>query len=184
MTKILFPYGREHLEYAFCEEELAEVLESSINQYQPAGAPEELIERAMREPVGSPRLCELAKGKKNVVIIASDHTRPVPSRLIIPPMLREIREASPEAEITILIATGCHRGTTKEELADKFGREIVETERILADFYKVLQPEQMKTEWTAYLSGKYYQGQTYEIMLTAIDDWGVYSNVVTYTYQP
>ncbi len=130
MKTVSFPYGREQIFHAFDDEEPVQVLESSINQYQPAGTPEELIARAMKSPAGSPRLSELAKGQKNVVIIASDHTRPVPSRLIIPPMLREIREASPEAEITILIATGCHRGTTKEELVDKFGREIVENERI------------------------------------------------------
>ena len=84
----------------------------------------------MENPVGTSRLCELAKGKKNIVIIASDHTRPVPSRLIIPPMLEEIRSVSPDAKITLLIATGCHRGTTQAELVDKFGKNIVETESI------------------------------------------------------
>jgi hypothetical protein len=34
------------------------------------------------------------------------------------------------------------------------------------------------------LDGKYIKGETYEIMLVAADDWGVCSNVVTYTYQP
>ena len=62
---------------------------------------------------------------------------------------------------------------------------IIETERILADFYKVLQPEQMKTEWTVHLADETYRrGMTYEIMLVASDDWGVVSNVVKYTYQP
>jgi len=50
--------------------------------------------------------------------------------VIIPPMLREIRKGNPDASITILIATGCHRGTTKEELIAKFGEEIVENENI------------------------------------------------------
>ena len=63
--------------------------------------------------------------------------------------------------------------------------KIIETERILADFYKVLQPEQMKTEWTAHLADDTYRrGMTYEIMLVASDDWGAVSNVATYTYQP
>jgi nickel-dependent lactate racemase len=84
----------------------------------------------MESPIGAPRLSELAKGKDKVVIIASDHTRPVPSKLIIPPMLAEIREGNPQADITILIATGCHRGTTKEELASKFGEDIVKNEKI------------------------------------------------------
>lgn len=63
--------------------------------------------------------------------------------------------------------------------------KIIETERILADFYKVLQSEQMKTEWTVHLADETYRrGMTYEIMLVASDDWGVPSNIVKYTYQP
>jgi len=62
--------------------------------------------------------------------------------------------------------------------------KIVETQRVLADFYKVLQPSEMKTEWSFELSGKYLKGETYEIMLMAADDWGVASNIVKYTYQP
>ena len=54
----------------------------------------------------------------------------MPSKVIIPPMLREIRKASPDAKITILIATGCHRGTTKQELVDKFGEDIVNSVEI------------------------------------------------------
>jgi nickel-dependent lactate racemase len=45
-------------------------------------------------------------------------------------MLAAIREGSPYADITILIATGCHRGTTKDELVAKFGEEIVKNEKI------------------------------------------------------
>ena len=46
-------------------------------------------------------------------------------------MLSEIRSASPDAEVTILVATGCHRGTTREELVSKFGKELVDSERIV-----------------------------------------------------
>ncbi len=61
---------------------------------------------------------------------------------------------------------------------------LMETQRVLADFYKVRQPDQMKDSWSFTLTGKYYKGETYEIMLVAADDWGVASNVVTYIYQP
>ena len=54
----------------------------------------------------------------------------MPSKVIIPQMLSEIRKGNPNADITILIATGCHRGTTKQELLNKFGEEIVENEKI------------------------------------------------------
>lgn len=130
MKEVLFSYGKHKIPYSFDESELIGVLESSIHHYKPEASENELVKAAMRSPVGSKRLSELAKGKKNIVIIASDHTRPVPSKLIIPPMLEEIREGSPYAKVTILIATGCHRGTTKQELIDKFGADIVEKENI------------------------------------------------------
>lgn len=130
MREVLFPYGKEKLSYSFDERELVGVLEPSLSECIPEADGEELVRRAMENPVSSPKLSELAKGKSRVVIIASDHTRPVPSKLIIPPMLSEIREGNPDVDITILIATGCHRGTTKEELISKFGEEIVKNEKI------------------------------------------------------
>jgi len=130
MKQVDFHYGKGKLSHVFSEEELACVLESGINSYKAEASPEELVCEALANPIGSPTLCELARGKRTVCIIASDHTRPVPSKVIIPFMLSEIRRGNPEAEITILIATGCHRGTTLAELTDKFGEEIVKAEKI------------------------------------------------------
>jgi len=130
MTEIVFPYGKKTMTHCFQEKELIDTLESSIHQYHPQASEEELVVEALAHPVDSEALSDLARGKKKIVIIASDHTRPVPSRWIVPPMLRELRKGSPDADITILIATGCHRGTTKEELIAKFGEEIVENEKI------------------------------------------------------
>ena len=130
MKQVAFHYGHGMLTHDFDEKELAAVLESSINGYTPEASEDALVAQAMAAPVGSATLQELAKGKNKVVIIASDHTRPVPSKVIMPPMLRQIREGNPQADITILIATGCHRGTTRDELVDKFGQEIVDNEKI------------------------------------------------------
>lgn len=131
MKKVGFPYGKETVFCEFSDEELNGVLVSELHNYNPTASGIPLIKAAMDAPFGSPRLCELAKGKKNIVIIASDHTRPVPSKIIIPPMLEEIRSANPDADITILIATGCHRDTKREELVEKFGEEIVNSEKIV-----------------------------------------------------
>jgi nickel-dependent lactate racemase len=90
-----------------------------------------LIKEALANPIGSPTLKELAKDKKKVVVLTSDHTRPVPSHLTIPLTLAEIRASAPEAHITILIGVGCHRGSTKEEMIQKFGAELVENEEII-----------------------------------------------------
>jgi nickel-dependent lactate racemase len=130
METVLFPYGREVLSCSFPEQQLQAVLVSSIHGYDPGADGLTLVERAMAAPVDSQPLSELAKGKEKVVIIASDHTRPVPSKVIMPAMLRQIREGNPNAQITILIATGCHRGTTTQELTEKFGEEIVKNEHI------------------------------------------------------
>ena len=130
MKTVRFPYGRGFVTHAFDDRELMGVLTSRIGQFDPGCSGEELVKKAMEQPVGSPCLRDLAAGKRKIVIIASDHTRPVPSKLIIPAMLAEIRAGNPAAEITILIATGCHRETSRQELIEKFGAEIVERETI------------------------------------------------------
>ena len=130
MKKITFPYGKENVCYEFRDDELKAVLTSSLEEYVPTDGEEALVRAALSHPVGSPKLSELARGKKKITLIASDHTRPVPSRVIVPAMLEELRKGNPDADITILIATGCHRGTTQEELIGKFGEEIVQNEKI------------------------------------------------------
>lgn len=130
MKKVFFPYGKTELSYEFEEKELVGVLLSSIEEYVPEADGHELVKSALESPISSKKLSELSQDKQNIVIIASDHTRPVPSKIIIPLMLSEIRKGNPQANITILIATGCHRVTTEQELIDKFGKEIVANEKI------------------------------------------------------
>ena len=129
--KLKLPYGQTFLPLDVPDNRLQGVLTSGLQEYVPAAPPAELVERALAAPIGTPPLRELARGKQKIVLLASDHTRPVPSRVLVPPMLRELRRGNPDAEITILIATGCHRGTTQAELTAKFGAEIAERERIV-----------------------------------------------------
>ncbi len=129
--KFDIPYGREGISFTVEEERIAGVLESEANEYEPEADQRTLVDSALAEPISSPQLKELARGRQEIVIICSDHTRPVPSRFIIPPMLTEIRKGNPEANIKLLIATGFHRPTTEKELKDKFGSEIVKQEEII-----------------------------------------------------
>lgn len=126
-----FPYGKTSLSLDIPSERVSGILESHLHSYKPEKSEKEIVEESLLSPIGSEGLSSLAKGKDNIVLICSDHTRPVPSKLIIPPMLKEIRKGNPKAHITLLISTGCHRETTKEELIDKFGSEIVEKEDIV-----------------------------------------------------
>lgn len=130
MTNIELPYGHGFLNAQIPEARLNAVLVSDMHHYKSKLSQVELVKRAIENPIGTPRLKEMAVGKNKVVIIASDHTRPVPSRVIMPLMLAEIRLGNPSADITILIATGCHRGTTVAELESKFGPEIIANEKI------------------------------------------------------
>jgi nickel-dependent lactate racemase len=129
--KLTFPYGTETRSIALPDNRLNGVLVSRLHHYKVNQTQEQLVEEALAAPIGSPPLRVLAQGKKRVVIIASDHTRPVPSKIILPPMLREIRKGSPNANITILIATGCHRSMSRKEMVEKFGEEIAGSENIV-----------------------------------------------------
>ena len=126
--QLQLPYGRTAISFEAPPER---VIRSGLSGMAPSAAGEALVQEAMRHPIGSAPLSKLAAGKKNAVIIISDHTRPVPSRDILPPMLRALRDGNPEIQITLLVATGCHRGTTAEELRQKLGEQIASRERIV-----------------------------------------------------
>ena len=123
------PYGATH--FTMDKTGVVQVLESRIGELKGQENQEDLVRKAMAHPLGTPPLWELSRGKKRATVIISDHTRPVPSKKIIPFMLEELRRENPHIEITLLVATGCHRGTRKEELLEKLGKKIVEEERIL-----------------------------------------------------
>ena len=131
MERFDLPYGKGFVPVEIADGHLAGVLRSGIHEYRPAKSAVELVRESIENPIGSPRLRDLAAGKRKITVIASDHTRPVPSKVIMPLMLEEIRSGNPDAEITILIATGLHRTTTIDELKGKFGDEIVSRERIV-----------------------------------------------------
>jgi len=131
MPKIELPYGKKSITIDIPEDRLEGILVSKVNKYSIKESEEEIVEKAMVNPVRVPRLKELAQDKKKIVVISSDHTRPVPSHITMPLILNEIRKENPMAEITILVATGFHRSSTKAELREKYGDKIVDKEKIV-----------------------------------------------------
>jgi lactate racemase len=128
---MLLPYDKKQISIEIDDRNFAGALVSRVEAYNPGLSQKELVEASLDNTIGSPKLEELVKGKKNIVIISSDHTRPVPSKIITPILLRRIRSAQPDANIKILVATGFHRPSTRQELIDKYGREIVDHEQIV-----------------------------------------------------
>ena len=126
---VSFPYGSKRIEWNAPDR--AKILESRIGELKSSRPGLEIVREAMENPIDSPRLKELAKGKKDCTIIISDHTRPVPSRDILPLMLAELREGNPDIDVTLLVATGFHRLTSSEEIEKKVGPEIAKSEKIV-----------------------------------------------------
>ena len=124
MAQLKLPFGRGHITADIPDGRLAGVLQSRAHSYQAKADQPELVRQALENPIGSPRLRELAAGKNKVVILSSDHTRPVPSKVILPQLVEELRAGNPDAEITVLVATGFHRPTTEAELLDKYGETL------------------------------------------------------------
>ena len=109
MNNISIPYGKTHLP---CSVPYTGLLTSRVGELKSDRAGIDLVREAMANPIGSQKLSELARGKKSCTVIISDHTRPVPSRDILPPMLEQLRAGNPEIQITLLVATGFHRLST------------------------------------------------------------------------
>ncbi|MDO4537495.1 MAG: nickel-dependent lactate racemase [Coriobacteriales bacterium] len=133
MKTITLPYGHESRELHIEEEHLEALVETQMGELEPSPSEEELVRQALAHPLGTPSLAELAVDKSHVVLVTSDHTRAVPSRITLPLELEEIRRGNPNAEITILVATGLHRMTTEEEQRRMFGDAIVDHEHIVCN---------------------------------------------------
>ena len=131
MVEINLPYDKKMITARIPDKNFIGLLESKAEHFSNPYTEKETVEKSLDNPIGSLPLEELAKGKKDIVLISSDHTRPVPSHIITPIILRRIRSVNKTARIRILVATGFHRPSTREELINKYGKEIVENEEIV-----------------------------------------------------
>ncbi len=131
MKTYSFPYDYKSVDVSIDERFVQGVLVSNAAAYVAEKSPAELVEEALDHPINSLPLEELVKGKRNMVIITSDHTRPMPSKVTLPILLRRIRAVNPTIDITILIATGFHRAMTHDEMVHRFGEDIVNNEKLI-----------------------------------------------------
>ncbi len=93
--------------------------------------PGQAVARSLEEPIASPPLAELARGRRSACVVISDITRPVPNPVILPPVLRVLEGAGiPRERITILIATGMHRASTPGERERLLGGELLGAYRV------------------------------------------------------
>jgi nickel-dependent lactate racemase len=83
------------------------------------------IKRALKTPIYSRRLVEIAREGRKAVIIVSDTTRPTPTSKLLPPLISELKSGGIE-DVTVVFGLGIHRKQTEDEkkaiLGELYGR--------------------------------------------------------------
>lgn len=127
--RIKLDYGKTGLEVNLPDQHLVGPL--AIKPAQPLANPEAVLAEALANAIGTPPLAEIARGRKNACILVCDITRPVPNKLILPPLLKILAQSGiARKDILILIATGLHRPNEGEELVEMLGSDIAANYRI------------------------------------------------------
>jgi nickel-dependent lactate racemase len=127
-TEVVFPVGKGTVTAAVPN------LMAVVAPRETPGVADERAEvrRALENPIGSPRLSTIAKGKKNAAIVVNDITRPYPGGLFVEELARELALAGlKDEDIFLVVAYGTHRINTREELTGMFGRSVVDRFRFV-----------------------------------------------------
>lgn len=118
-------FGKQSVKFQIDQKNLMGVLEA--NKVSVDSMDGEEVERALKNPIGLPRLKDIVKEGEKIVIITSDITRPMPSKIVLPLLLEELYEAHiPNEDIKIVFALGSHRKHSEEEKRYLVGDEIYE----------------------------------------------------------
>ena len=89
------------------------------------------LKRILENPIGSSPLIDILPAKGRISILISDITRGASSNIILKLLLRYLddRGAGPD-RVEIFLAMGMHRGHSREEIENLFGKEILNNYKI------------------------------------------------------
>jgi lactate racemase len=136
--RVTLDYGRTGLDVDLPDDRVVGPL--AIRPAPPLPDPAAALAQALTHPIGTPPLAELARGRKNACILVCDVTRPVPNRVILPPLLRTLEaQGIARRDILILVATGLHRPNEGAELEEMLGADVVASYRVENHRGKVLE---------------------------------------------
>ena len=86
---------------------------------------QKIIEKSILNPIGSEPLKNLVNSKSRIAFLVSDITRPCPTNIILPVIIRKLKKYGVnENKMTIIFATGAHRPHTREEKIKLVGQKI------------------------------------------------------------
>jgi nickel-dependent lactate racemase len=130
MATLQFAFGKQGIRLSLPDGPQYEVIES--RNASPLLDAQAALAYALDHPISGPSLMDLATGKRTAAISVCDITRPAPNWLTLPPLLHRLHDAGISKDgVTILIATGLHRGATEAEIQSILGPEIAASYRVI-----------------------------------------------------
>lgn len=127
---VLFGYAKEKINISIPDKNYMGTLVPNKVEIDLTGVEE--VERALKNPIGTPHLKDMVTAGQKIAIITSDITRPMPSYKVIPSVLNELNEAGVKDEdIVIVFALGSHGAHTEEKMRHIVGDEIFERIRCI-----------------------------------------------------
>jgi len=122
-------YGANEIDVPIPGSHPVDILEK--HPVPPITDPDARLRADLEAPIDCAPLRELARGRRDAIIVVSDLTRPVPNATLLPPILAALRAGGlPTEAVTILVATGLHRPNTPDELDRMLGPELARNLRV------------------------------------------------------
>lgn len=130
MKKYTLPIGKTQQEVLLPEEHV--IYDIHGNEATVCKNIAEATLEAIRNPIGTKPLREIVKPGEKIAIIISDITRLCGTKEFLPVIIEELNSiGAKDDDITIVVATGTHRGHTPEEDLVVCGEEIVKRFKII-----------------------------------------------------
>ncbi|MDA8356206.1 MAG: nickel-dependent lactate racemase [Actinomycetota bacterium] len=124
---IELPYGRARVSLTVPDDAVVVQTTTGATLADGDGA----VRSALADLGSGSRLADRVGPRDHVLVIFPDITRPMPNRVVLPPLLDELEHAGAGPDrVELLCATGTHRPATPSEMAELLGPSILERYRV------------------------------------------------------
>ena len=123
------PYGNTQIEFSIPDSFQVQVLKPA--SIPPLSDTTRAVYEALDNALDDVRLPDF-KNAKSVAIAINDKTRPVPLKILLPPLLQRLNEIGiADNAITLIVAVGTHEPMAEKEFADLLPQEILSRYRVI-----------------------------------------------------
>jgi nickel-dependent lactate racemase len=129
---IELPYGKGTMGLEVPEKNLLDVVVPK--EFIPPEQPEILIKEALKDPLGTEPLSKSVGLGDTVAVVIDDYTRPCPTKLLLSPVLEELKKAGvDDLDVVIIIATGTHTPPSTDVIKELVGDKIFRNYMIVSN---------------------------------------------------